>query len=392
MYSSSRHVAAIVSRSPCCRLPSGDTNLIISTHTSNMVIYQRGKVVWLAKGPTVPVAIAVAAVGDLEAAIVILDDEGLLSVCYLGTTPPTTVLGFSESREPDWEVVQDRRKELMRIIRDKAPATDIATPPTSAHDITMRTSVRSCSAVTLLAVLCLYLLISIPDKVDALWHAAWPTLTHEMLPNHLKVLSRLYMLANGRNCSNRGAWISSFQRSWNKPFFQLAAQLTCNHMQVPAVLTGNEEFGEVTSGPQSGPTCNVKLYIGNNGSCDVSDVEICVHAAWPVTLDEDSHSITCLRAGGSTPCIINLVFSYDSIQIPCSTEVRFPGICYSLEPFRCIWTQLCESTTIQTLHLKPSRAVAHRSSSDMHLVEVYMNSFHVPRGSCTARLNASSQI
>lgn len=94
-------------------------------------------------------------------------------------------------------------------------------------------------------------------------------------------------------------------------------------MQVPAVLTGKEEFGEFSSGAQTAPTCHVKLYIGNNGSCDVSDVDICVHAAWPVTVQEDSYSITCLRAGGGTPCIINLSFSYDRIQLPCSREVRF---------------------------------------------------------------------
>lgn len=96
--------------------------------------------VWLAKVPTVPVAIAVAAIGDLDAAIVILDDEGVLSACYLGTTPPTSVLGFSETREPDWEMLQDRRKELMRIIRDKASA-DNSSPVSSREGLTMRTSV-----------------------------------------------------------------------------------------------------------------------------------------------------------------------------------------------------------------------------------------------------------
>lgn len=103
----------------------------------------------------------------------------------------------------------------------------------------------------------------------------------------------------------------------------LAASPTIPCMQVPTVLTGTEEFGEFTSAPRSTPTCPVKLYIGNNGTVDVSDVDICVHAAWPVTLEEDSHAITCIKAGGGTPCIINLEFSYDSIQIPSSTEVNY---------------------------------------------------------------------
>lgn len=105
-----------------CRLPTAETNLIVATHTCNFIIYSGSRVVWLAKGPTVPVAIAVAAVGQLDAAIVVLDDEGLLSICYLGTAPPSSVLGLSEGREPDWDMLQKRRRELMRVIRDKAPS------------------------------------------------------------------------------------------------------------------------------------------------------------------------------------------------------------------------------------------------------------------------------
>jgi hypothetical protein len=103
-----------------CRLPSGETNVIVATHTRNLLVYSGNQVAWLAKGPTVPVAMRVAEVGPISAAIVILDDEGLLTVCYLGTAPPTSVLGLSEGREPDWEQVQARRKELARIIRDKS--------------------------------------------------------------------------------------------------------------------------------------------------------------------------------------------------------------------------------------------------------------------------------
>lgn len=115
--------SALLTATCLCRLPSEETNLIVATHTCNFIIYGGSRVLWLAKGPTVPVAIAVAAVGKLEAAIVVLDDEGLLSICYLGTAPPSSVLGLSEGREPDWDMIQKRRRELMRIIRDKAPST-----------------------------------------------------------------------------------------------------------------------------------------------------------------------------------------------------------------------------------------------------------------------------
>jgi PTHB1 N-terminus len=73
----------------------------------------------------VPVAIRVAAISNLEAAIIILDDEGLLSVCFLGTAPPSAILGLTDHREPDWERIQARRKELARMIREKeAPVRD----------------------------------------------------------------------------------------------------------------------------------------------------------------------------------------------------------------------------------------------------------------------------
>lgn len=99
----------------------------------------------MAKGPTVPVAIAVAAVGSLDAAIVVLDDEGLLSVCYLGTAPPSSVLGLSEGREPDWDTIQQRRKELMRVIRDRAPASPTPGQPSAVprYDVSLHSQVQT---------------------------------------------------------------------------------------------------------------------------------------------------------------------------------------------------------------------------------------------------------
>lgn len=118
-----------------CRLPSGETNTVVATHTRNFLVYSGSRVIWLAKGPTVPVAVRVTEVGPLGAALVVLDDEGLLTVCYLGTSPPTSVLGLSEGREPDWDQVQARRKELARIIRDKSGGNkDALTVPTPQQE------------------------------------------------------------------------------------------------------------------------------------------------------------------------------------------------------------------------------------------------------------------
>jgi hypothetical protein len=116
--------------------------LIVATHTSNIYIYNGNRVIWLAKGPVIPVAIKVASIGPLQSALVILDDEGLLTVCYLGTTPPTSVLGLSEGREPDWEAVQERRKALMRLIKDKgSPGVELLNEEAMEGDICIRTQV-----------------------------------------------------------------------------------------------------------------------------------------------------------------------------------------------------------------------------------------------------------
>ena len=97
-----------------------------------------------------PVAIRVAQIGPLQAALVILDDEGLLTVCYLGTAPPASVLGLTEGREPDWDAVQARRKVLARIIRDRgeggaAPVAPLAQAQPRA-ELSVRSQVRMRSA------------------------------------------------------------------------------------------------------------------------------------------------------------------------------------------------------------------------------------------------------
>jgi PTHB1 N-terminus len=129
-----------------CRLPGGGHNLVVATHTCNILVYSGNRVVWVAKGPTVPVAIRVAQIGPLEAALVIMDDEGLLTVCYLGTAPPTSVLGLAEGRETDWEQIQARRKELAKIIKDKsgdAPQAATAAHSANRSHLSIRSQVRN---------------------------------------------------------------------------------------------------------------------------------------------------------------------------------------------------------------------------------------------------------
>lgn len=141
-----------------CRLPDGTHNLIVATHTSNVLIYRGNHVVWVAKAPTVPVAICVAPVGPLQAALVLLDDEGLLSVCYLGTAPPATVLGLAQRPAPDMHALHARQKELGRILKDKTnlaalsveQSTKAASQSGPSARLQLRSQVLSMPAVAVL--------------------------------------------------------------------------------------------------------------------------------------------------------------------------------------------------------------------------------------------------
>lgn len=259
---------------PACRLPSAETNLIVATHTCNFIIYGGSRVLWLAKGPTVPVAIAVAAVGKLEAAIVVLDDEGLLSICYLGTAPPSSVLGLSEGREPDWEMIQKRRRELMRIIRDKAPSTSGA-----ARDADPG-----------------------PPRYEVALHS--------------QVLSPA---RNARRLDDIMHWRTESMEGRDTIFANL-------EVQVPQVLTASEEFGDEAVEEREDRRCDVRVYVRNTGSHDVTGVGLKVQAAWPVVAQECAHAISHLPAGRGTPHMVSLRFSYAAEAVPSSREVRVPTV------------------------------------------------------------------
>ncbi|GMH42672.1 hypothetical protein BSKO_10591 [Bryopsis sp. KO-2023] len=100
--------------------PSGafQENLLVSTHTSALLVYNRSKMVWAAKADSVAVAIRVAEFAGLPGLVVTLDDEGRLSVSYLGTDPPHNVIGVAEGKELDYEEMDMEHRQLLSQIRD----------------------------------------------------------------------------------------------------------------------------------------------------------------------------------------------------------------------------------------------------------------------------------
>lgn len=78
---------------------SGHENLLVGTSTSAVLVYEDQELVWAAKTSIAPIALSVGDFGDVCGLMVILDDEGRLSVNYLGTDPLSNAIGALEVKE-----------------------------------------------------------------------------------------------------------------------------------------------------------------------------------------------------------------------------------------------------------------------------------------------------
>lgn len=54
----------------------GRHNLLVAAATGQVMVYSQNKLVWAAKGVTVPVAIRVAAIADVQGLVLTLEDTG----------------------------------------------------------------------------------------------------------------------------------------------------------------------------------------------------------------------------------------------------------------------------------------------------------------------------
>lgn len=79
-------------------MAGGSDNLLVATHTRNLLLYRDVTLLWAAKTDTeaAPVALRVAEIGGVQGMVVLLDDAGRLAVNYLGTEPPVTSVAYAE--------------------------------------------------------------------------------------------------------------------------------------------------------------------------------------------------------------------------------------------------------------------------------------------------------
>ena len=94
-------------------------NLLVSTHTSQLMIYRDTRLIWAARlnmGP--PVALIVCRFGTTPGLITALDESGQLSIMYLGTDPPTNSVGGVETKELNYESMDEEHQSLLAVIRE----------------------------------------------------------------------------------------------------------------------------------------------------------------------------------------------------------------------------------------------------------------------------------
>jgi Bardet-Biedl syndrome 9 protein len=97
--------------------PMSKHNLIIGTHSKSLMIYKDPKLIWASGTNSVPVSVYVGRFGGISGMIVLLDDEGHLTVNYLGSDPVSNPIPTMESKEVDYAELESEHRKLQAFIR-----------------------------------------------------------------------------------------------------------------------------------------------------------------------------------------------------------------------------------------------------------------------------------
>jgi hypothetical protein len=99
-------------------------NLLIATASKQLLVYREEKLVWASKLPFAPAAIGVGSFDGTAGLVSILSERGEVSVCYLGSDPPTgSLVGGNSSLDAENNIndVSSMNAELKKVqakIRD----------------------------------------------------------------------------------------------------------------------------------------------------------------------------------------------------------------------------------------------------------------------------------
>lgn len=73
------------------------------------------QLVWQATVSRAPVALTVAKLGAIPGIVCSLDDEGVLSACYQGTDPPTSAVVAADTKEVDYDQINQEHRKLLQV-------------------------------------------------------------------------------------------------------------------------------------------------------------------------------------------------------------------------------------------------------------------------------------
>ena len=93
-------------------------NLMVSSHASQLMVYQDVELVWAAVLQSVPVSMAVAEFADLRGLVVALDETGTVRVTYMGTDPPTSGVSSGDAKELNYEEMDEEHRRLLTQVKE----------------------------------------------------------------------------------------------------------------------------------------------------------------------------------------------------------------------------------------------------------------------------------
>jgi Bardet-Biedl syndrome 9 protein len=95
-------------------------NLIIATQQSSLMVYRDTQLIWAARTSNIgiPVAVKVVTINNTKGLLVLMNERGAVSICYLGTTPPAnSVTNTNQTKELNYEAMDEEHKKLLKLIK-----------------------------------------------------------------------------------------------------------------------------------------------------------------------------------------------------------------------------------------------------------------------------------
>lgn len=115
---------------------AAEENVLIGTQGGLVLVYHDMHLLWSARLSFPANSIVVGTFGEVSGLLCSLGGDGALSLAYLGTDPPTSAVA-PETKELDYEAMDEEHRRLLQVIRD-ASSNIIADP---MDNVTLRAQV-----------------------------------------------------------------------------------------------------------------------------------------------------------------------------------------------------------------------------------------------------------